>query len=263
MTAEKIIVYDVETQKTFAEVGGNYYDKLLVSYLGVYSFSQDQFFGFFEPDLPKLEAILQAEQPTIIGFNSIHFDNNVVQPYFKTLQIANLPQIDILAEIHRVLGFRMKLESVAQATLGEGKSGSGLDAIRYFRSGDLKSLAKYCLDDVRLTRDLYLYGKHHGFILYHAAGETQRLPVSWSADNTVTKQLEQALAKHQRCHIQYLQLKDSSRNIITTTIDVLSLTPKTVEAFSQTSNTKETFQVERILKLEVSPETYAHQARLF
>lgn len=263
MAGEKIIVYDVETQKTFAEVGGNYYDKLLVSYLGLYSFSQDQFFGFFEPDLPKLEAILQVEQPTLIGFNSIHFDNNVVQPYFKKLQLSSLPQIDILAEIYRVLGFRMKLESVAQATLRAGKSGSGLDAIRYFRTGDLKSLAKYCLDDVRLTRDLYLYGKTHGFILYHAAGEIQRLPVSWAQENTITKRLEQAFVKHQRCHITYLQLKELQRDIVATTIDVLNLTPKTVEAFSHVSNAKETFLIERILKLEVSNETYAHQARLF
>lgn len=263
MPGEKMIVYDVETQKTFAEVGGNHYDQLLVSYLGVYSFSQDHYFGFFEPDLPKFEAILQAEQPTIIGFNSISFDNNVVQPYFRHLQLASLPQIDILAEIYRVLGFRMKLESVAQATLGEGKSGSGLDAIRYFRIGDLKSLAKYCLDDVRLTKDLYMYGKEHGFILYHAAGETQRLPVSWAQENTITKQLEQALAQHQRCHIQYLQLKDAQRTVITATIDVLSLTPKLVEAFSHASNTKEIFSVERILKLQLSNETYAHQAKLF
>lgn len=263
MAGEKIIVYDVETQKTFAEVGGYNPEQLRVSYLGVYSFSQDQYFGFFEPDLPKLEVILRTERPTIVGFNSISFDNAVVQPYFKSVQLATLPQVDILAEIYRVLGFRMKLESVAQATLGEGKSGSGLDAIRYFRTGDLQSLAKYCLDDVRLTRDLYVYGQRHGFLLYQAAGEIQRLPVAWSQDNTITKQLEQAYTHHQRCEIQYLHLAGTQRTTRTTAIDILHLTPKTLEAFSHTTNTTATFSIDRILQLTMSNETYAHQTSLF
>ena len=38
------------------------------------------------------------------------------------------------------------------------KGGSGLDALSYFHDGEWEKLTKYCLEDVMITRDLYLYG---------------------------------------------------------------------------------------------------------
>ncbi|MFA5995674.1 MAG: ribonuclease H-like domain-containing protein [Patescibacteria group bacterium] len=262
MAEQNIIVYDLETQKTFAEVENGKPELLRVSYLGLYSFSQNQYFGFFEPDLPKLEAIMLKEQPLLIGFNSIHFDNKVLQPYFKQLNISTLPQLDILAEIYNSLGFRMKLESVAQATLGTGKSGSGLDAIRYFRTGNLEALSKYCLDDVRITKDIYLYGKQHGFILYTAAGELARLPVSWGNAPTITDQLKQAWQQHQRCSISYLQM-EPTRQIYNTEIDVITFNPKTITAYCQQAHATKPFSVDRIQTLSITKQQYAYQAVLF
>lgn len=260
---DNIIVYDLETQKTFAEVGG--FDKqteLLVSYLGLYSYAQDKFFGFFEKDLPRIENILLQEQPTIVGFNSISFDNRVVQPYFKKLQINELPQIDILAEIFDTLGFRMKLESVAQATLGTGKSGDGLDAIKYYREGNLAALEKYCMDDVRITRDIFQFGRDHGFILYTSGGDIRQMPVSWVGDETITERVKQAHVNHQQIKIKYLKVDEEKKELIETTVDILSIDDKYIEGVCHSTNSKKKFAIHRIQKLELTDNGYAYQGKL-
>lgn len=258
------IVYDLESKKTFAEVGGSdKMDQLGVSFLGLYSYTQNKFFSFFEQDLPKLELILQAEKPTIIGFNSIHFDNTVLQPYFKTLKINELPQVDILADIYRTLSFRMKLESVAQATLGEGKSGTGLDAIRYYREGNLGALSKYCLDDVRITRDVYEYGYKHGYILYTSGGEYFRMPVEWSTQPTLQQLLVDAFQKHLQIQLTHLQLTDTNRAVHTIArSDILDLSDKAVTIYCYDDNAKRTCLLDRILDLTTLEQASAYQASL-
>lgn len=258
-----IIVYDLETQKTFAEISGQPISNLLVSYLGLYSYSQDKYFGFFEKDLPKLEQIIKQEQPTIVGFNSISFDNPVLQPYFNEVQMKDLPQVDILAEIFDRLGYRMKLESVAQATLAEGKSGSGLDAIRYYREGNLDALAKYCQDDVRITKELFDYGREHGYILYSSGGDIHQMPVSWSTEETIDHRLKKAHAEHKRVKIVYLEVKEGeSPNRITTEVDIISLSDKNADVFCHHSNAQRDYAVNRILSAELTETQYAHQATL-
>jgi len=257
------IVYDLESKKTFAEVGGHNKQALLeVSFLGLYSYSQDKYFSFFEKDLPRLEQILLAEKPTIIGFNSISFDNAVVQPYFKQLQMSSLPQVDILADIFRTLGFRMKLESVAQATLGEGKSGSGLDAIRYYREGNFAALEKYCLDDVRITKNIYDYGCRHGYILYSSGGETQHMPVNWSSETPVSELLKKAFQDHLKVSLQYLLITETDHRVLTTEADIITLSEKTMTVYSYSTNSKETYVIDRILSLTLLTQTSAYQATL-
>lgn len=261
--SQSVIVYDVETKHTFAEVNGpDKYRQLEVSFLGVYSYSQDKFFSFFEQDLSTFERILVTEQPTIIGFNSLHFDNRVVQPYFRQLNIASLPQVDILDDIYRALGFRLKLESVAQATLGEGKSGSGLDAIRYYREGNLKALAKYCLDDVRITRDIYDYGCRHGYILYSSGGEYQRMPVGWSTLPTIADQIQAAWQEHRRVTLHCLQLTEGQRVVLTMVADILELTDRSVQVYIHGTNTTALYPFDRILQVQLTEQTSAYQAQL-
>jgi hypothetical protein len=264
MSLNPIIVYDLETKKTFAEVGGfGKNAELGVSFLGLYSYTQNQYFSFYEQDLGKLEMILNAEKPTIIGFNSISFDNVVIQPYFRSLNISALPQIDILADIFSTLGFRMKLESVAQATLGEGKSGSGLDAIKYYREGNMAALSKYCLDDVRITKDVYDYGCKHGYILYTSGGEYFRMPVSWSTEPTIAQRLLTAFQQHQQITLTYLQLTETGRKLLTTTADILDLNDKVLTAYSYSDNNRQVYNLDRILDIGVLEKTSAFQEKLF
>lgn len=176
------IVLDLETQYEFSEVGGRDYPHLLkVSLVGVYSYAQDAFLAFEEKDIPELEALLK-NTALLVGFNTKYFDYAVLQPYLKEVNLKTLPACDLMEEVTNVLGHRLSLDSIAQATLGAQKSGHGLDAIRYFREGNMEALKKYCLDDVRLTRDVFEYGKQHGKVMYTSKYNPEKLsvPVGWA-----------------------------------------------------------------------------------
>lgn len=176
------IVLDLESQYEFSEVGGRDFAHLLkVSLAGCYSYAEDRFFAFEEKEIPALEALLK-NAGLVIGFNTKFFDYTVLQPYMKELDLKTLPSCDLMEEVTNVLGHRLSLDSIADATLGEKKSGHGLDAIRYYREGNMEALKKYCLDDVRLTRDVFEYGKKHGKILYTSKYRPDLLSASvdWS-----------------------------------------------------------------------------------
>lgn len=172
------IVLDLETQKDFAEVGGRGKPHLLrVSVAGIYSYAEDRYLTFWERDLPKLGEILAAADQ-IIGFNIEQFDFAVLAPYLN-FSFKQIPALDILAEIEKVLGHRVSLESVASATLGTGKTGSGLEAIRLWKLGQLEDLKRYCLNDVKLTKNIYDYGQKYGRILYQDFFERREIPVNF------------------------------------------------------------------------------------
>jgi DEAD/DEAH box helicase domain-containing protein len=180
MPGGDIIVLDLETQKSFEEVGGrDHLDRLLVSVVGTYSYERDQFLTYTEPELLHLFPVLEAAR-LIIGFNIKRFDYKVLQPYHHRA-LEQLPTLDILEEVVKTLGHRLRLETLAQATLGRGKVGTGLDALRYFQQGEFEKLKAYCLEDVRVTRDLYEHGKRHKKLLYYdRPGEkVLTLPVQW------------------------------------------------------------------------------------
>lgn len=174
--AQKRIVLDLETQNSFADVGGRGNNKLLkVSVCGVYFYETDKYEIFEEKELAKLSPLL-ASADEIIGFNIIGFDFQVLQPYLN-FDIYQVPHLDIMAEIDKVLGHRLSLETVAQATLGSGKSGKGTDAIMYFRQGRMEELKRYCLDDVRVTKEVYEYALKNNKILYSDFATIKEIPM--------------------------------------------------------------------------------------
>lgn len=165
MTGPHVIVLDIETQNAFSDVGGfRNLEALKVSLVGTYLYKTDEYRCFLESEINELEKLLM-EKPLVIGFNTRRFDFAVLKPYLK-FNPDTLPQLDVMEEMTKVLGHRVSLDSVAQATLGVKKTGDGLAAIRYFREGEIEKLKKYCLDDVRLTRELYEYGAKNKELFY-------------------------------------------------------------------------------------------------
>jgi len=160
----KEIVLDIETQNTFEDVGGWHHDKLRISLIGVYFFETDTYETFLEPDLPKLWPRLE-QADRIIGYNQKGFDNPVMNNYYAG-DLNQIPQLDLLEKIHQTLGYRVKLDDVAKSTLGMGKSGHGLQAVEFWKEGRLQELADYCLQDVRVTKEIYEFAKEHGHVLF-------------------------------------------------------------------------------------------------
>ncbi len=172
------LVLDLETQKEFAEVGGrNANHKLRVSLCGVYSYADDQYFCFDEKNISKLGEMLQTAD-LVIGYNIKQFDFAVLQPYFN-FPMESVPVLDILEEVEKVLGHRIRLEAIAQATLGEGKTGSGLAAINLWKAGKLEELKSYCLNDVKLTKDVYEYGRQNGKLLFQDFFDIREIAVNF------------------------------------------------------------------------------------
>ncbi len=172
--SKNILILDLETKRSFEEVGGyNNLAALGVSVVGVYSYRSDEYQSFWEADFAKLDALL-AEKPLLVGFNQRKFDVPVLQPWVKT-DLQQLPILDVMEELQKVLGHRVSLDSVAQATFGTKKSGHGLDAIRYWRTGELDKLQRYCLDDVRITKEVYEYGAKNKELFYTSKYGNDRL----------------------------------------------------------------------------------------
>lgn len=162
--AGDIIVYDIETQESFQDIGGRDPKKLHISLLGMYSYTENQYFSYTEDELPAFWRRLE-QCDLLIGFNNKGFDDQVVAAYFP--EITKVRSFDILEQVHRRLGFRIKLDNLAKATLGMGKSGDGLEAIRLYRAGEIEKLRAYCLDDVKITKEIYDHGKLHGSLYYN------------------------------------------------------------------------------------------------
>lgn len=170
------IVFDVETQKSFDEVGGRDKNHLLgISVVGVYSYPQDKYFAFVESEMPKLEEMFH-EADQVIGFNIKNFDFQVLKPYFS-LDLDTIPYLDILIEVDKLIGHRVKLDNLAQMTLGVGKSGDGLQALSLYKAGRIDELKKYCLQDVKITKELYDYVLKYNKLIYKDYFETKEIAI--------------------------------------------------------------------------------------
>lgn len=162
------VILDVETKKTFDAVGGFFPDRLGVSFVGVCvrhgNSGEGEMQSYFEKDLPRLFELLERAD-VVVGFNVDGFDMQTFNSYYQG-DITAIPTLDLMLRIKDSVGHRISLDAVAKETFGIGKSGDGLDAIKYYERGQWKELEKYCLQDVRVTRDLYDHGLSKGKVKF-------------------------------------------------------------------------------------------------
>ena len=188
----RYIVLDLETQKGFNEVDRKKLHLLKISVVCIYDSKTDSYSSFEEKELLKLEEVLK-QADLVIGFNIRDFDMEVLAPYLIT-PVKNIPILDLMVEIEKVRGHRVSLQSVAQATLGVSKSGSGWDAIRLYKEGRMDELRKYCMDDVRITKDVYEYGAKNGKVMFISSKDyqTHEVAVAWGNALKEVKKTEDA-----------------------------------------------------------------------
>jgi len=181
------LILDVETQKSFTEVGGFYPEKLGISFVGAIERVgypevgeiQETRYELFESDIPLLFPVLERAD-VIIGFNSDGFDLPALSAYYSG-DISKLPSLDLLTVIKNAAGHRVSLDAVAHHTLGTRKSGSGLDALKWYAQGELDKIRAYCMQDVAITRDLFDYGRvHHQVKFLNHWNNLIELPVDFT-----------------------------------------------------------------------------------
>lgn len=173
------IVLDLETQYIASEVGGWNHIRDMKLAVGVtYRPDEDVYRTYLEQDASRLVAALRAAD-LVIGYNLLRFDYEVLRRYTDD-PLLDLPTVDMLDDIHRVLGWRIKLDDVAAATLGERKSADGLQAVRWFRQGELQRVIDYCRRDVEVTWKVYQFGQRNGYVSYRDRNwRVRRVPVRW------------------------------------------------------------------------------------
>jgi DEAD/DEAH box helicase domain-containing protein len=179
VNARKVGFLDLETCCSAADVGGWGQCHLMGVSLAVLGESNPpRMETYREADLEDLGRRLQ-ELDLVVGFNVKRFDYRVLQPYTK-VDLAALPTLDILEEIHKNLGHRLSLGHLAEKTLGEAKTGDGLLALELYAAGQWEELESYCRQDVLLTKRLFTFGVENGYLLYqHRKGALVRVPVDW------------------------------------------------------------------------------------
>lgn len=175
----RVVVFDLETQRSFAEVGGRtQFARLGVSVGVAYRYDRDEFLVVTEGRVEELISLL-LEADLVVGYNVRGFDYEVLRAYTDT-DLQRLPTLDLMLDLEQRLGFRPKLESVAAPTLGVGKSADGLQALEWWRRGEVDKIIAYCRDDVRVTRDLYDFGRRHRWVqVERFGGKPRKVEVDW------------------------------------------------------------------------------------
>jgi DEAD/DEAH box helicase domain-containing protein len=176
---KNIVYFDLETQQSAEEVGG--WDKISAMRMSIgvtYSTTRGGYKIYGEGQVNDLIQELQRAD-LVVGFNNLRFDYEVLHGY-TTLDLRQLPTLDMLVELQNTLNHRLSLDSIATATFGLEKTAEGLQAIRWFKEGKLLEIAEYCCFDVKLTKLVHEHGAHHKQLHYHNRfGKKLTVPVAW------------------------------------------------------------------------------------
>lgn len=176
------LVFDIETQNFFTDpdVGWDNYAALKISVVGVYSYIEDRYYCYEENEMDKLAALF-ADARRIVGFSMNRYDIPVLNNYFQRLKNAprlwEMERVDLLEEIEMATGSRISLDRLAGANLGLNKTHHGSEAGVLYREGKIEELKEYCLNDVKLTRDLYDLYRKQNFLMVPSkkSGEVEKV----------------------------------------------------------------------------------------
>ena len=168
----KRITLDIETVSAATRFD---VEAMELALIGIHDSETDTYDSFVQEDLNRLWPILEKAD-ALIGYNSDHFDIPILNKYYPG-DLTQIKSIDLLVSVRESLGRRIKLDSIAKATLGTKKSGHGLDAVRWWQEGKIEKVRKYCLDDVRITKEIFDYALTNGHLKYDDFGEVKKFPV--------------------------------------------------------------------------------------
>jgi DEAD/DEAH box helicase domain-containing protein len=182
----RIVYFDLETQRSSADVGGWDNKHLMKMAVGIiYDSLDEKFYTYLEDDIEGLiKKLLSAD--LVVGFNILNFDFAVLQPYTPVDLRNEIKCFDILKDIWNRIGYRVSLNQIAKNTLNIEKSGNGLLSLQWFKEGKMDKIIEYCIKDVEITRDIFLYGLKNGYLDFEKNGQLVRLPIHWDLNLLLT-----------------------------------------------------------------------------
>lgn len=171
------IVFDIES-KNFS----NSVESIELSLVAIHDSETDQYTSYLEDELHKLWPILERAD-MLIGFNSETFDIPVLNRYYPG-NLAQIKSLDILKEIKAQYGRRMKLDQLAEGTLGKNKSGWGIEAVKWWRTGEIDKIRQYCIDDVKITKEIYDFALANNKLLFKEGKDVKEIKLDTSGWET-------------------------------------------------------------------------------
>lgn len=158
------LFFDIETRNIFDDVGKADPTLLDISLVGAYDSETGEYSSYLQEELPKLWPLIEKAD-VLITFNGDHFDIPLLNKYYQG-DLSKIKSLDLMVEIQKSLGRRIGLGAIAQATLGVGKSANGLEAVKWWKEGNIDDIRKYCLQDVKVTKEVYEYALLNGKLKY-------------------------------------------------------------------------------------------------
>ena len=173
----RIITFDIETIGNFGS-GARMLDDMEMTICCIHDSETNLYDSFLKEDLPRLWKIFEHTD-ALVGYNSDHFDIPILNKYYPG-DLTKIRSIDILKEISDALGRRVRLDAVAEGTLGKKKSGSGMQAMQWWKEGNIKKLRDYCLKDVEVTKGIFDYALQNGMLKFKELGIKKEVKLNTS-----------------------------------------------------------------------------------
>ncbi|MCE9541329.1 ribonuclease H-like domain-containing protein [Candidatus Kaiserbacteria bacterium] len=174
----RVVTFDIETANWLADTGSSDVTALSIAIVCIHDSETDTYSSYLESELPQLWPILERTD-VLVGYNSDHFDVPLLNKYYPG-DLTRIKSLDLLKEVHASLGRRLRLDAIAEGTLGVKKSGSGSQSLQWWRAGEIDKVRQYCLKDVEITRKIFDYALEKGGIKYKELGKTREVKLDTS-----------------------------------------------------------------------------------
>jgi DEAD/DEAH box helicase domain-containing protein len=175
----RAITFDIETANWITDTGSNDPADLTIAIVCIHDSETGQYSSYLEGELPKLWPILERAD-LLIGYNSDHFDIPLLNKYYPG-DLTKIKSLDIMVEVQKVIGRRLKLDTLAEGTLGDKKlDGKGGQSLVWWRNGEIEKVREYCIKDVKLTRDLFDYAVKNSVLKYKELGKIREVKLDTS-----------------------------------------------------------------------------------
>ncbi len=174
----RIVVFDIETANWMSDIGSSNPADLTIALVCIYDSETNSYSSYLEHELHQLWNILERTD-ILVGYNSDHFDIPLLNKYYPG-DLTRIKSLDIMKEVHAALGRRLKLDTIAEATLGESKSANGAQSLQWWRAGEVEKVRAYCLKDVEITKNIFDYALKNNSIKYKELGKSREVKLDTS-----------------------------------------------------------------------------------